>query len=657
MKLLFIRRLSFDQLYFILSLVASAAYFAMWTYIDYLQYMSLNLHIWDVGINFFLPYQTSQLHFNNWIPFASEPFQPQKLDYFLLVPLVAAFPSPLTIVVAELFTMSIAGPFLFLVSRKILNDNIGAILLTLAYLFNYSLFGAAFFPSHYQTFFTPFFIIAIYFYITSKRLLFSVFILLSAMASLLGAITIILFMLLLTAEAFTIPFRFNLVSNVRNVIRHWRKNLHIPILLLSTLMILVGAYLYYGSESFLSGAHLQSSGGLISGMYQGSIAGIQLKIVYLVLVLFPFGFVIFSSRYSFLLTPFFLLILSSAFDNYKYFAFQYTYVIGTILFLAYADGLRQKSITEVRRYKPGKVRLSETRKRIVLLAIIVVILDIFILPYGPLNQYAGNFQQGVPFWNYGISTLTHVTTNDIYVSKLINLIPIKSSALIQENMPQLTNRQMWFEPGMYNGTPYVEYVITDPYSPFFSFTPPSFIGPYPKSMESWFNELFSSGNYGIYANLHGNILLKRGYYGQPIEYIPYGVFLSYNYFVTGNGSSPLHGQNFISVRNEMDYHFSFNSQHFPFLLPPGKYKLTFLLSSSSDNNSSTATVGISSLNGSAIAAMPINGSIFTGGHSSLPISFTFVVRQYYTEVDFAVYNTHWAGTLNLYGAYLNQTSP
>lgn len=647
-------KLSGDNFFSILALIVSAIYFLIWTYIDILQYETFNLHIWDVGVNFFLPYQTSLGHFHNSIEFAVRPFQPQKLIYFLVVPVVLFFPYPISIVIFQILLVAISGNFLFLTARKLLGNNIESIFITIAYLFNYSLFGVSFFPSHYADFFPVFFVISVYFQLVSKKVYFIIFLLLSAMSSSLAVITVMLYILLLTKNDLIELMK---TRSIRGAKQFLHDNWHYTFSALMAMTILLFSFYYYGSSSFLSYGHISSERGIVSGVFQGFVSYLPLKVFYIALMLFPFGFVIYESKYSVLLFPYITLILISGFSNYEYFLFQYSFLIGTILFLSFADGLK-KTKTDARVSVPIKRSLSlPVSKRLFIFLIIVLLLDLVILPFGPLNQYAGNQQVTTPFWDYNIHALTTITPQDKYVDKLISLIPLSSSVLIQENMPQLTNRQLWYEAGMYNFTPLVQYVIADPFSYSFYFTPPNFVGPYPHSMEYLFNKLFESGNYGVYASLDGNILLKKGFSGEPILYSPYGVFSSFRNFFNESGSGASRNAAFLSVSNETNGRFAFsNFQNNFFLISPGKYEVTFILGTNDNNVSNSVTVGlISSYTHTAIFARNITGQTLSSNDRATSISFSLTVGAYYSLIYFSFYNTFWEHTLRLYGAYLNQT--
>lgn len=648
-------KISNDQLFFVLSIAISLIYFSIWAYIDILQYYTFNLHIWDVGVNFFLPYETSLGHFHNSIEFAVRPFQPQKLVYFLVVPIVLVFPYPISLVIFQIFLVAVSGNFVFLTARKLLNNNVESILLSTAYLFNFALFGVSFFPSHYSDFFPTFFIIAVYFQLISRKRLSVLFLILAAMSSYLAAITSILYVLILMRNDLVSIIKCRSLGSLRSA---FQKNGNIIFSVLVIITLFTFSFEYYGFFAVSSTGHLRTSGNILADLSHSFLSNLQLKIIYITLVLIPFGGVIYKSKYSTLLIPYFVLISLSPFANYEYFVFQYTFLIGTLLFLSFADGLKESGTDLSKRKRIRLKRFLPVSERVLALVIVVFLLDMVILPFGPLNQYAGSQQGNTPFWDFNIHSLTTVTTQDRDVLRLINLIPLNASVLMQETMPQLTNHQLWFEPGMYNFSPLVQYVVADPFSWSFAFIPPNFIGPFPYSMEYLFNKLYQTKNYGLYASLDGNILLKKDYKGSPLLFSPYNMILNYDAFFNESGYTPSTNLGYIEINNETNGHFAFSSQlHFS-LLPPGTYKVTFDLSTSNNRHSNVVTAAvISSSPQMTLSSITITGKNFTSVDQVTPISFVFAVNQYYTSVYFSLYYTSWLGTLKLYQVSLNETAP
>ncbi|MEM0134104.1 MAG: DUF2079 domain-containing protein [Thermoplasmatales archaeon] len=638
---------------FIASLIIAALYFSTWSYIDISQYFSFHLHIWDVGINFFLPYQTSLFHFTNSISFAVSPFQPQKLIYFIMVPFVYVFPTPLTVVLIEIFLFSISGFFIFLLARLVLNNSLEALILEFTYLFSYEFYGAAYFPSHYQNLFSVFFVIFFYFYVKGRKTFSSLFLTLSALCSLLGAITVLIFIAYVVGS----PLMRKLWEKDFGPLRKlFLTDLYLILPFAIVIIILMTSSIYYGLNSVVSGGHLPTQVNSIAGIFYGITAAFQLKIFYFLLILLPFAFVLLRSKYVILLLPFLILLIFSPFTNYENLGTQYTFDIGTILLIIFIDSESKRGNNHHESKTVRKYFGKSVSRKIVGFLLIVMLINIILLPFGPLNVYAGQNSHDLPFYNNDLRTVLTITENDRNLSKLLALVPLQSSVLGQENMPQITNRALWFEPGMYNGSPLIEYVVADPYSNSFTFIPPSFIGPYPITMVQWFNSLYDSGNYGVYAYLNGLSLLKLNYKDSPIYYSAFNIHFFGNQFRQDPFVSNEKIRNkSISVSNISNGDFAFDTQNNTFILPVGHYKVTFLVSSQNSDAINRATIAIySQINNTMLGGMQVTGSEVSTSTTSL--SFNITVSKYYLSTYFSIYDTHWNGTLSLEGVYLNQIS-
>lgn len=604
-------------------------------------YNAFELHIWDVGVNFVLPFLTSKGVFQ---------IQPQKWIYLLMVPIVRLFPSPFSIIIFQDMLISTSGIFVFLVARQISHRNAYSLVLSGLYLFNYFLFGAAYFPNHYQIFFSVFFIIAIYFLIKGKILYFSIFIILSAFSSNLAAATSGLFLLVI------------IVNNVRKWVNDSTdgKNFHIllkdNVYIIFSFLIISAALLYtifhYGSSNFLSGGHIDQNSGIMR-IIDNIFSNWILKLLFLLFIFAPFGLGIVRSKYSFLLLPFMILTLTSNFQNFFYFGYQYVFDIGVILFLSFID--YDSSCSKSKSHFNFLKIIKKKNRSLFRLAIIILILDLFLLPFGPFNHVVPQ-SSDAPFYDYELGQTMHVTENDKALSSMIHMIPVNSSVLIQENMPQLTNRAIWYEPGSYSGHTLLQYILTDPYSYDFELIPPNFIGPYTLTMEQWFNKLYDSGNYGIIADYQGSILLQLGYHGKPQVFSPYDLDYQGSSFHLNPGVVGSQNAGSISVSNLKNGSAPVYSNSF--FLPPGVYTVTFFLKASNTNIINHLMIGLNSTQETLnfTNGMNIQGSDFETANSWQSFSYQIVVNQYYLNLYFALWNAYWNGSISIEGVMLKEES-
>lgn len=602
-------------------------------------YNAFQLHIWDVGVNFDLPFLTSNGIFQ---------LQPEKWDYLLFVPLMKISPSPFTLILAEDFLMALSGFFIFLVAKIKLKQNVPSLVISSTYLFSYIIFGAPYFPSHYQILFSAFFIISFYSFLRKKMVFFSIFIVLSAAASNLGAVTSLFFLFYLILRNIRLhDFPSISKSSIRIFLY---ANFFFLVDTFIVLCILLSTIFFFGSSQFLSGGHINSSSGYL-GLIFGFGINATLKILYLTLIILPFGPAIFKSKYSILLVPYLGLTLSSSFNNFFYLGFQYSFDIGVILFLIFIDNFSGTSLSK--RVNVGYVKSNKRlKKSLYWLVLVTVVLDIFILPFGPMNFSLGD-NPNAPINAYDLQNAMSITPNDRALSNMISYIPLNASILIQENMPQLTNRQIWFEPGSYNGSYPIQYILTDPWNPDFTLIPPSFIGPYTSTMYYWYNTLYQRGTYGIKADYNGSILLELGYSGPPLIWSPYKYNIPISMLHPVDNST-ITSKNLFRIQNDLDGHTSAYSQ--TFIMPPGKYNLTLVMSTNNISENNTVTVGLS--DGAKNSSLPfteLNGSIFNGSNKWVNVTLQFNLPYYFPSTYFAIWNTHWTGKLLVKKIFIIQT--
>ncbi len=626
------------NLYFIIALILAVVYFIIWTYIDWRMYNAYELHIWDVGIGFTLPYLTLHGHFQ---------FQPEKWIYLIFVPIVAISPSPFLVIVVENLLMAVSSIFLFLYINQKLKNPLISLLITVSYLFNYAFFGAPFFPGHYQILFPTFFIISIYLKERRKFGLSAVFLVASATTSNLGAVFSFVYVFILIIQAFLA--RRDQIHRLSDSIIPF-KILMVSLICLVSLVLM--DLIHFGPTGYISGGHIATdlSFNTISSEI---ITNIQLKLAYFCILLLPFGIGIFNSKYALIFLPFALLLIISPFQNYEYFFFPYTYDVGIIIYLAYVDNISKGDNKNLK----GFPKIGFKVKNILYTLITILILGVVILPFGPANHLVPSYNAEFPFVNENFGSLIDVTQNDINLNLMSSLIPINTSVLIQENMPQLTNRMNWTEPGSYNyGWP-VNYVLTDPYSGDFLLIRQ----PYTQSMLQIFNKLYSTKDYGILADMNGSILLKRGYSGQIKLFTGYTETLTPNDFSYNfNGTSFNHTKNSsasnVSVNNLTNLWPSFISN--PFLLPPGVYRITIEMATNNLSSNNYVVAGLSTYTGNGysnvIAETLINPSYFNGEYNNTFINFTFTVDSYYLSAIISTWNTNWVGTLYVKSAQLTQ---
>ena len=640
----------------LLAAALAGIYGVLWGVLNVLLYRTFNLHVWDVGANFVLTNLSSPPD----LGYGHLTSAPQNLIYVFFIPLVKAFPSPLTLPLAEDALMALGGFFVYLVAERVWQRAGRAFLLEGLYLFSYALFGAPYFPSHYEILFSVFFPIGFYLYLRGRIAYAALLVILAALCSSLAAVDAGLFAAIVLWPSFLRAIR----SHTTGWVQFFKDGRYFIGAGLASVVIFLVPFVAVGAATTLAYSHL--AGGGHPNLWAGITFDAPTKAVYLLLLFVPFLPVLTRSRYVLMALPYLVLVILSGGNTVEQFAYQYTYTVGAILFIAYVDALRPRYGPPTEPPAAPAVASSPLRPSIRLRAVVrgnpeltqllvlSVALGFLILPFSPGNALAGPYAS-LPFQDYHLPAEVTDTPYDQALWGMTTRVPASASVLLQENMPMLTDRPIWYEPGSYNGEA-VNYVLTDPSTHWFTYTPPSFIGPYPTSMLTWVNELYNNRSYGIVEEYQGAMLLEESYHGAPVSFLPYEIYNPGVAFVGKNATSVSYSGSLILVNQPHDGDLVVRTESL-LVLPPGTYQLTFSIGMRSGAYSNQVAFG---LYGSGVAPTPfatqtVYGSTLASSGQLEQFSFDFVSHQYVKGLYFGGVVTTWAGTLTLDSVYLNQT--
>lgn len=641
-----------------LALGLAVAYVLLWGAIGVLQYRTFNLHVWDVGANFVL----TNLSAPPGLDYGHLTWAPQNLVYLLFIPLVKALPSPLTLVLAEDVLMGVGGYAIFRVALERWRRPGAAVLVEGLYLFNYALFGAPFFPNHYEILFSVFFPIAFYFHLKERHSLTAVFLLLAAACSTLGAVESGLFLVVEYGPAFVRALR----SRGAALGEFLRAHQPYVAAAVGTVALFVFPFATVGVATTLSYGHF--AGGGTPNVAGGILTQLPSKLLYVFLLLLALVPAVFRSRYFLVAVPYLVLTVVAGSTHYADFAYQYSYTVGAILFVAFIAALAPRFREARPAPDPAPAAASAPRalgrsvyRRVrahpeLTQAVVVVLAFGFIaLPYSPGNALAGSYGS-LPFEDYQLPTLVEYTAYDAALWQMVDRIPASATVLLQENMPMLTSRSVWYEPGSYDGEP-VGYALADPSVEWFTYTPPSFIGPYPTPMLTWVNELYENRSYGIVQEYQGAILLQRGYTGAPVGFVPERIHRTGSEFRGANSSSVTYlPTGAVRITDPEMLHFPLYDLT-PFVIPPGSYALSFSLAATGAQGSNQLVYGLwtGTAYPSALETRTLNGTEFPSSGAVENFTLDFTVPGYVEAVHFGLYVVDWSGTLELTSASLVQT--
>jgi len=644
-------------LYLLNAILLAVVYVVLWGSISYGMERAFTLHIWDVGANYVLTAMTSPpgLDYGHLI------WAPQNLIYLFFTPLVRLAPDPMTLVYAQDVLMGVGGVFIYLIAAYIWQSRPLALVVEGLYLFNYSLFGAPYYPNHYEILFSVFFPIAYYLHLRDRPALSGIFLVLSALCSSLGAVMAGLFVVLLLGPRFIGELRGRGIGLAR-FLSAYRYPFVAGVACLGVFLI---PFVTVGPAITLSYAHLAGSPAS-PDVVAGLGTSVESKLTFFLFLFVPFVPALRRTRYTLLTMPYVALVLVAGSSHYSQFWYQYAYMVGGVLFIAYIEALRFRYAKSPlprpapaapgrrRRWSlPGRIR---THADLAQATAVIVIVGVFALPYSPGNAWSGPYYS-LPFHYYRLGSLVQITAYDQALWQLTQAVPMNASVLIQENMPELTNRALWYEPGSYNGSP-VQYAVTDPSTQWFTFTPPGFIGPHPTPMIDWVNLLHVNRSYGIVQEYEGAMLLEAGYTGAPSSFVPYTSYEAGVAFVGPNVTYTYLSPGLISISDEKNDAPAFQTLG-TMVLPPGSYSVTFQLRSDPTNDSDHVTVGLwtNSTPELPLATHQVVGNDLLPAGNWTDVTFPFTLAGYEQGVYFGAFGTTWTGTLSLSQVFLNQTGP
>lgn len=327
-------------------------------------------------------------------------------------------------------------------------------------------------------------------------------------------------------------------------------------------MIFAGGITRLLSDARLTGASIQNTANthqnILSTFFQG-LGSEKLQFFYEVFS--PVLFIPILTPYFFLMTIYFILIFmvnpvsaSSYFNILQ----QYPYLFAAFIFISLIYFFDKEHIFKIH---------SKFIKKLIIIIIISSIISFLI--YSPFS--ISDFQNG------SVNQNIHVTAFDKELTRGLSLIPLNSSVFIQNDLPQLMNRENVYMPGYYNNQT-VNYAVIIP----FGFSPTSDL--YGGYSAYWAHSFQHNSSYGVYEDIAGAIIYKWHYEGYPVYYVP-----SYENITPGyddlNGYGKIINNNLILTNITNFYDKTLWSEGYTFL-SPGTYNFTFEVetsNTSSDN--------------------------------------------------------------------------
>lgn len=426
-------------------------YSSVWSYTVLLRYYSFNADVFDLGLASDALY--SVFH-GGLIATAlnPKPFPFSKMMILVLSPFYYVFPNPAWLVVFQSIWIGMGIFPMYYIAKKTLRDEKYAFITSVSYLLFYPLSGVNWFDFHFMGLFPTFFLIGFALRESGRGKL-------STLAMFFATISDYLVPLIMVFYAIYV-----IADPVSSEKRKARYKYVIGILAIA-MFVFIGAMLYSGQ--FLPLNYTGLSGASYSTVYSTTYL---LKAEYVGQMQFPTLFVSFIAPESLLMAiPYYALAFVNSYQPYlSTMYFQYPALTAPIIFISFTLGL-----SRIRRlgYKKPSLSRGKSAWKVLAVAALLVNLAMFSLytPIGELytSSYSNNKMAVILTGNdfsYNTISSIQVKPYDVELMKMVHMVPLGSSVLIQNNMPELVAGYNWTLPDFYVNDTYPTYILIDPYS-------------------------------------------------------------------------------------------------------------------------------------------------------------------------------------------------
>ena len=581
-KQIFLGKSLGELLVFVLIII----YIFIFSYYSILRHLAFKTFGFDLGVynqalyttlkgKFF--YESPDLFWNPGGSFFGVHFAPLL---YLLLPIYAINPHPVTLLLIQTFILGVGAlPVYWLAKRELGSENFA---LTLAgmYLLNPGIHAVNVYDFHLEAFLPAFFLFAYYFFITRKWIKYFFFVTLVTITIDYANLLLVSFGIYLSIQNREIILKnlgrlSSLFSkNMEKKVSTRGKDDYIP-LIISVTTIILGITMFviaftmismYGPKP-LTGLHAWPNLGtsvseIIFNLVNPSrlMAALSFdwynKVIYFILLFSTTAFLPILSPYSLIMTvPWFAISLFSV--RNLFFQLGWHYPANVIPFLMIG------SVYGVKKIK--KVSISYKGVLVNMLLIIIFVS----IALSPLNPIARESFPGASYERFEINEHTKL------LNKIIKFVPRNSSILTQNDIfPHLSGRTEVY----LSAVPKLpEYVLIDVQLPTIH---QSYGG---KKFIDIILDTIKKADYGVIASADGILLLKQNYHEEPQLYIPITNNFNYNNLIPSEDSSvieeydPTSKSGYVFSHEENDVRLSL-FWHGPYTtLPQGTYEVTYVL--------------------------------------------------------------------------------
>lgn len=479
--------------YLIFVIIIIIANTLIYSTIDFLKYSSYGASVFDLGLSAQTLYNVTHVGVN------ATNLVINKLIYIPLGILYSIYPVPVVLQYIQAFILSLGALPIYLISRELTGKKGLSLAFSILWILYYPLGGVYWFDFHFMSLFPTLFLFGIYFYFKGKTTYSMIFLVLASITDFLAPVIVAFFAIYVMNRDLSL-----------NGVNPYRNRLSMPILVITFAIFLLIVY-YYGPSYFLEYINRQ----ILTYNPQGSPveATISYKVGYFLYLMLPLLFLSFAG-FEFLLTlvPYVALaVVNSYYPYVNTIMYQYPSLTAASLFVAAIIGIS-------RLMKGKKIRISYRNVKRVAVALIAfnIFLAAFLSPVGNLftQSHVGNtvtsYMAGMGE-NYNARSYMDYNPNLSYLNRATLYIPVGSSILIQDNMPQMVQDYNWTLPFEYNYSLPDRYVAIDTYSPDFTHF---YLGKNSsRNMMYMVNGFLASSTYSIIYQFGGIVYMEEGAHG------------------------------------------------------------------------------------------------------------------------------------------------
>lgn len=657
-----------DIIIYLLLFLFNAIFIILWSTITINRFLSMHSDVYDLGVAMEQGWLVFHTHWTFNLFFISFGYYSGR---FILSPLFL-FGSYKLILIAQAVAMSVGSVFIFLISKKMLQNNIISFFISLLYLF-FPFTNSLLFDFHYMIFFIPLFLAGFYLYLCNKYISSIIVMIIAGLMK----FPFLIFPLIV----FFVGLIELLLNSYKIKVRPERKESFYYLVGLFAFSIVL-IFTYLSIKGNLGGyIHSSTNSSVITSIF----LNFNNKIITVVMVLSFLLFLPIRSKYFLLSFPFFAYLFIYNYGVYPdLLVTQYNALVFPVLFIAFIDSLRKikisnKSIMLIKKWKFKKIDVKIITIIMILLIIFIPVFDV----YGPYNHYIE------PYNNINSDNVNMTMFNDM--EHAISLIPKNistSSILVENDVPLIFPRLDIYGLNASNnlaapmevdavGSFFYNFTEIGPHSHFYPIHPEyivmypygqctpsnrigygnyvSFEGSAPHNISNFdiVTHLLKTGKYGILAEVDGLYILEKNYSAKIKYYVPFDRNYEATDFVPcGNSYVTEDGDIQASNVNNTTM---FNGP--PTALNPGNYTITYYLSFTKPSPTTSIYLsGYFNYNTGVYLSKNVNISDFKHVGDIYLYSVNFTSNSFTQGVDFNIYISHVSGSITFNYINIYQTA-